>query len=443
MPLESTRHRSVTLSSSSGNGPGSGVGLGSSGCGWLVRGQYEGYRGEEGVGPVSTTDTFAMAVLGMRGDNKGEGKGEGLNIGDERSSDDSGNANTNDTDGDYEYNNDDQDGGLDGDVDGLCGRWCGVPMVLVAGKGMHKKQASVRIEYRTNTPSTTNQASSSSSNVLDEVLDVMKEVNTELARLQALRGKVNPTTTSSLAPGINNDGDAIVDVGDERVCIGLALVLQIQPQPGLYIERQLKVTTAATVVTEREVLLSLTDLLSCPVHDPLGQALQLWPSPLPTTSGPSPVPVPTEAYTRILQALLTSPPRPSHRDDTSSPGPSPRPSPGTAHDRLFVSLEEVALQWSLFDQALAHDATDPADIARDTAAVDDKNQVKDVTDMLIKYAVGSDVETVLRGSGVGGVDGLLLDTDPRYDNAADGSSDAKVVPPVITEIGSKRPGGNA
>ena len=440
MPLESTRHRSVTLSSSSGNGLGSKVGLGSSGCGWLVRGQYEGYRGEEGVGPVSTTDTFAMAVLGMRGDNKGEGKGEGLNIGDERSSDDSGNANTHETDGDYEYNNDDQDGGLDGDgVDGLCGRWCGVPMVLVAGKGMHKKEASVRIEYRPNTSTTSTStsttitvnptSSSSSSNVLDEVLDVMKEVNTEVARLQALIGKESPTTT-------------IVAARDESVCVGLALVLQIQPQPGLYIERQLKSTTAATVVTEREVLLTLANLLSCPVHDPLGRALQLWPSPQSTTSGPSPVPVPTEAYTRILQALLTSPSRPSHRDDTSSPDSTHYPRSGTAHDRLFVSPEEVALQWSLFDQALAHNVTDPADITGDADDVNGKDRAKDVTNTLIRYTVGSDVESVLRGSGVG-LDGLLLDTDADDNNATVGRSDAKVVPPD-TEIGvgsSKRPGG--
>ena len=393
MPLASTYPKSApSTSTSTVSSAGSGQGLGPGGCGRLLRGQYEGYRSEEGVGPVSATDTFAMAVLRMRErvEDKEVGEGEGQDLGD---GSDVGNVN---------------DGG-DSGVGGLCDRWRGVPMVLVAGKGMIKKEASVRIEYRANTPTTTiskstttimaNKAISDSDNgVLKELLDVVDEVRTEVTRLQALRGKGSPTATST---PVVNDG-----ISDDKGCVGLALVLQIQPQPGLYIETQYQ--QQKIVLTEREELLSLADLLSCPSHDPLGQALQLWPSsPQSSPARLSPVPVPTEAYTRILQALLTSPsPSPAHREDASASTPVTATVSASAHDRLFVSQEEVGLQWALFDHALAHNAMDAvATLTRD-AAVDSKDLAGTRigitnTNTLIRYAVGSDVESVLRGSELG------------------------------------------
>ena len=355
-----------------------GDGLGSVSLGRLVRGQYEGYRDEEGVGPFSATDTFAMAVLRMRGGVMGESDDGNGNVSvsvnaDERSSDATVDDGTVD-DGDggvsssadvglHDVDQDDaNDGGSNDDDDGeggvhrLGGRWVGVPMVLVAGKGMDRREASVRVEYRANlTPTTATNATavntastrdsssattattdvgganmndddsnrgSSSSAVLQEVLGVVDEVKREVARLQALRrGGESPTTyfspspSSSPAPTVLNDSaTAIMNKSDERVCVGLALVLQIQPQPGLYIERQydqkqqqvqeqgrgwqsfpsdgqiattsvaaadvkttasVSASSSVTVVTERELLLSLADLLSCPLHDPLGRALQV------------------------------------------------------------------------------------------------------------------------------------------------------------------------
>jgi hypothetical protein len=108
-----------------------------------------------------------------------------------------------------------------------------------------------------------------------------------------------------------------------------------------------------------------------------------------------------------------------------------------------VSPEEVALQWSLFDQALAHNATDPQPLTDDAAVNVNDN---DVTDTLITYAVGSDVESVLKGSGLG-VDGRLVGHDAEVgdDNTANGKSNASMVPSatavVDVMLGANQSGG--
>ena len=166
--------------------------------------------------------------------------------------------------------------------------------------------------------------------------------------------------------------------------------------------------------------------------------------------------MPTEAYTRILQALLASSPTPSispspssspssddrsvNYADSSSPGlsadPDPSPSPESGSvtcpldapppsplspDRLFVSPEEVALQWSLFYLALARDATDPVSRS-DRVSDSDRDTVSDDTNTLLRYVVGSDVESVLRGAGVR-LDGLLLDAEVNDDDDDDDDDD--------------------
>ena len=109
---------------------------------------------------------------------------------------------------------------------------------------------------------------------------------------------------------------------------------------------------------------------------------------------------------------------------------------------MFVSTEEVALQWSLFDHALVRDAIRPVAsgmtgavaLARDASeSVAASERVRAVTDPLIGYVVGSDVESVLRGSGVR-LDGLLGTED--VDDTTSRGLDA-----TAAELGANQSGG--
>ena len=118
------------------------------------------------------------------------------------------------------------------------------------------------------------------------------------------------------------------------------------------------------------------------------------------------------------------------------------------HDRLFVSTDEVALQWALFDKALARDATRPVArgatgavaLARDATGpvIAPTDGVRALTDPLIGYVVGSDVESVLRGSGVR-LDGLL-DAEEEVDTVSRGL-DATAIAAGALELRANQSGG--